>query len=371
MFHFRFPLALLAACGLCAAHAAPLTPAQATQAARLLASDNPADLASAAKGFRSQGESVRAAYQPLLEKAETVHKERLKAKIGVALPVLQKFGESQKEWAAARDACLVLLYQKTGHEARKLADLARSYATAEKAMKDLARHLKNPPAGLTTWQSSAAALNTINAELAWCRDTPERDQDYFRKVPVADHAKAVPSGAAFLTLAGPYQERLEAQSAMERAGLFNNKEIRWPAPALKAFMELINARRYVLGLIPLRLDERLSNAARDHSKEMQQLKYFEHESPVEANKTPWDRAKNAAFEGQCMGENIYMGSAAPEAAFKGWWESDGHRFIMFQKDANTLGLGVVGVHWTLNTGSRDWPETGMEEAGGGKSGRPG
>ena len=104
-------------------------------------------------------------------------------------------------------------------------------------------------------------------------------------------------------------------------------------------MQLINSRRYVLGLTTLRLDECLSNAAGDHSKEMQDLKYFAHDSPVEKNKTPWDRAKNAAFEGRCMGENIFMGAAAPEAAFHGWWESDGHRFIMFQKEANTLGLG--------------------------------
>ncbi len=127
-------------------------------------------------------------------------------------------------------------------------------------------------------------------------------------------------------------------------------------------MQLINSRRYVLGLTTLRLDERLSNAAVDHSKEMQDLKYFAHDSPVEKNKTPWDRAKNAAFEGRCMGENIFMGAAAPEAAFHGWWESDGHRFIMFQKEANTLGLGLVGVLWTLNTGTRDWTETASEAA---------
>ena len=63
-----------------------------------------------------------------------------------------------------------------------------------------------------------------------------------------------------------------------------------------------------------------------------------------------------------------MGNAAPDAAFKKWWESDGHRFIMFQKDANTLGLGLVGVHWTLNTGSRDWPEAAGASV---KSKRPG
>jgi hypothetical protein len=359
--------AITAACFLASAPAA-LTAAQTAQAAKLLASDNPADLAAASKGFRSQGAEVRLAYRGMLEKAEVFHKERLKTRIAGSLTVLRNFAEAQQKWAAAKEACLELLYQKTDHEARKLADLARSYTTAEKAMKDLSRPLKNPPAGLTSWEASAAALNVINADLAWCRDTPESDQEYFRAVPAKDHARALPAGTEFLELAGPYQERLDAQAAMEQVGLFNSKEIRWPAPPLKTFMELINARRYVLGLTPLRLDERLSNCARDHSKEMRDLKFFAHESPTEKNKTPWDRAKNAEFEGQCMGENIFMGSAAPEAAFNGWWESDGHRFIMFQKDANTLGLGVVGVHWTLNTGTRDWTEAAVNQE---KSNRPG
>ena len=71
---------------------------------------------------------------------------------------MENFAEAQQKWAAAKEACLELLYQKTDHEARKLADLARSYTTAEKAMKDLSRPLKNPPAGLTSWEASAAAL---------------------------------------------------------------------------------------------------------------------------------------------------------------------------------------------------------------------
>ncbi len=346
---------LLSACFLTSAAAAPLTPQQTAQAGRLLGSDNPADRAAAARGFRSQGPEVRSAYKILLEKAGAVHKERLKGKVAGSLSVLQSFSAAEKEWTEAKDACLVLLFQKTDKDAKKLSELARSYTAAEKSMKEMSRFLKTPPAGLATWKATAQALNDIEAELAWCRDTPESDQEYFRERPEADSAKEVTGGPAFLELAGPYQQSLDNKTALEQVTQFNEKEIRWPAPVLKTFMQLINARRYVLGQQVLRLDERLSKCAYGHSEAMQRLKFFSHESPIEGHKTPWDRAKKAEFEGNCTGENIYMGSTAAEAAFMAWWDSDGHRFIMFQKEANTLGLGLAGNYWTLNTGNRVWP----------------
>lgn len=369
---FCFPVfpAFLAVCLLASAGAAPLTPQQAAQAGRLLGSDNPADRAAAARGFRSQGAGVRDAYKGLLEKAAAAHKDRLKGKVAASLGVLQNFDAARKEWITARDACLGLLFQKTDHEAKKLAELAKSYTAAEKAMKEMARFLKSPPAGLATWKASAQALNDIEAELAWCRDTPESDQAYFRERAEADSVKELPGGPAFLELAGPYQEGLDNKAALEKATLFNEKEIRWPAPVLKTFMQVINERRYILGQQSLRLDERLSKCAFGHSESMQRLKFFSHESPVEGHKTPWDRAKKAEFEGNCMGENIYMGSTAAEAAFMAWWESDGHRFIMFQKDANTLGLGLSGNYWTLNTGSRTWPEKATAGSPGKTGGKP-
>jgi uncharacterized protein YkwD len=355
MFRFLLPCSLLAVyCFSGLLQAAPLTPQQATMAGRLLASENAAERATVARGMRAQGAEVRATYKGLLEKAELVHKERLKGKVGTSVAVLQNYAEAHKVWEAARDACLDLLFQKTDHESKKLAELAKSYTAAEKAMKELAKFLKSPPPGLATWKASAQALNEIEAELAWCRDTPESDQEYFLTRPVSDSVKLVPGGPAFLELLGSYQTGLDQKLALEEATQFNEKEIKWPAPVLKTFMQLINARRYVLGQQVLRLDERLSKCALGHSESMQRLKFFAHESPVEGHKTPWDRAKLAEFEGNCTGENIFMGSTAAEAAFMAWWESDGHRFIMFQKEANTLGLGLAGNYWTLNTGNREW-----------------
>ncbi len=370
MRRFSFLFVLAAAVCLVPARAA-ISAAQAAQVSKLLASENADERATAMKGVRAQGDGVRESYKPLLEKAQAVHKDRLRTRISGSLSLLEKFTVTHKEWITARDACLVLVFQKTDHEAKKLSELARSYATAEKAMKEMSRHLKTPPPGLTTWKAAATAMNDLEAELAWCRDTPESDQEYFREQAPKERVKEVSNGTQFLELAAPYQERLDAQAALEKSTRFNEKEIRWPAPVLVTFMQVINARRYVLGQQTLRLDERLSKCALGHSEAMQRLKFFNHESPVEGHKTPWDRAKKAEFEGNCTGENIYMGSTAAEAAYMAWWESDGHRFIMFQKEANTLGLGLAGNYWTLNTGNRVWPETAAPvTAKPGAAGRP-
>lgn len=134
----------------------------------------------------------------------------------------------------------------------------------------------------------------------------------------------------------------------------HNEKQSWASPAHKAFARILNERRAILGLQPLRLEEKLSDACAGHSKEMIALGYFEHESPVEKNKTFGLRATNAGFQGEAGGECIYTGSANPAEAEKAWWYSDGHRLINYSRGPNTLGLGIVGTMWTLNVGTYPW-----------------
>ena len=122
---------------------------------------------------------------------------------------------------------------------------------------------------------------------------------------------------------------------------------------------MLNGQRRVVDYAPLRLEEKLCAASTAHSAEMVALKYFAHESPVPANKGFGDRAKNAGFDGFASGECIFAGSRSADAAYGGWWGSDGHRFIMFMEGANTMGIGNAGSEtWTFNTGSRTWPAVG-------------
>lgn len=109
-----------------------------------------------------------------------------------------------------------------------------------------------------------------------------------------------------------------------------------------------------MGLGSLRLDERLSEAAGQHSDEMKKMGYFAHESPVSENKEPGMRAANEEFEGQFRGENIFFSSAGASSvdAYRAWWKSDGHRFGMYDDRPDAIGVGLSSgaTHWTTMTG---------------------
>lgn len=109
-------------------------------------------------------------------------------------------------------------------------------------------------------------------------------------------------------------------------------------------IEECNEWRMLVGLNALVLDPKLCEAARDHSKDMQEQGFFAHESPVPGKKTPWDRAKN--FGTSASGENIFMGSGDPHSANMGWFYSPGHHKNMFSPGQLRIGLGNTGSHWT-------------------------
>jgi len=105
----------------------------------------------------------------------------------------------------------------------------------------------------------------------------------------------------------------------------------------------LNLTRNLLGLDPLTIDLKLTAAARDHSKDMQEQNFFAHESPVEGKKTPWDRAEK--FGTTASGENIAMGTLDGAVANQMWWHSPGHHRNMLG-DHTRVGLGRHGQHWT-------------------------
>jgi len=105
----------------------------------------------------------------------------------------------------------------------------------------------------------------------------------------------------------------------------------------------LNLMRNLLGLPPVVIDLKLCAAARDHSSDMQRLKFFAHESPLPGKKTPWDRAK--LFGTAASGENIMMGVRDGKAANLGWFHSPGHHKNMLGNH-NRVGMGLVGAYFT-------------------------
>lgn len=105
----------------------------------------------------------------------------------------------------------------------------------------------------------------------------------------------------------------------------------------------LNLTRSLLGLKALQIDPPLTAATRDHSSDMETLKFFAHESPVPGKKTPGDRAQR--FGSTYSGENIAMGTLDGTAANKMWWHSPGHHKNMLGSHSR-VGVGRSGSYWT-------------------------
>jgi uncharacterized protein YkwD len=126
---------------------------------------------------------------------------------------------------------------------------------------------------------------------------------------------------------------------------------------------MVNTYREAIGLMPYEADPRLIQAARRHSKEMVDLKYFSHVSPTESEKDFGMRSKNAGYKG-ASGENIAAGGKGGDGTFWMWFDSEGHHKNM-AGGSNALGVGKWNSTYTQNFGGgpRVMQMTDAERAG--------
>ena len=108
-------------------------------------------------------------------------------------------------------------------------------------------------------------------------------------------------------------------------------------------MLALNLTRNLLGLNPLLIDTQLVATARDHSKDMETLKFFAHESPVPGKKTPWIGPVASAPAPRARTSSWASTTAAP--ANLAWFHSPGHHKNMLGNHKR-VGVGVQGVHFT-------------------------
>jgi len=109
-------------------------------------------------------------------------------------------------------------------------------------------------------------------------------------------------------------------------------------------VDLINEERAAQGLQPVTPDPRLTAAARQHSREMNDLEYFSHRSPSEEYGTLTRRLGKAGMKRYgWAGENIAMSaSGSAEGFVKMWMDSPGHRENILRAQFRYTGLGVYG-----------------------------
>lgn len=115
----------------------------------------------------------------------------------------------------------------------------------------------------------------------------------------------------------------------------------------KQVFELVNKQRAKHGLARLWVNTKLVNAARAHSAEMAQKKYFSHSS---ANGETWSSRiiRYGYTRTGCSywkaGENIYYGSglySSPVAVVKAWMASKPHRAVILTKVYRNIGIGAA------------------------------
>jgi uncharacterized protein YkwD len=138
----------------------------------------------------------------------------------------------------------------------------------------------------------------------------------------------------------------------------------------KQLVAAVNKQRAKRGLAKLRVNAKLVTAARAHSADMGERKYFDHDSP-EGESWSSRIVRYGYTRRGCSywkaGENIYYGAglySSPYIVVDRWMRSRRHRAVILTKVFRDIGIGAVktedgygsmdGVVWffTLDVGRR-------------------
>ena len=120
--------------------------------------------------------------------------------------------------------------------------------------------------------------------------------------------------------------------------------------------DLINAYRKANGLKPLKLNTALTEAAKNHSRDLAKWDRISHYGSDGSN--PWDRVKRAGYNAKLAAENVGTGQVSIDEVMKGWQTSPGHNKNLLLTDASDMGIALVQdnktefkTFWTLVVGS--------------------
>lgn len=104
-------------------------------------------------------------------------------------------------------------------------------------------------------------------------------------------------------------------------------------------VDLTNITRKNLGLDPLKINEKLSEAAQAKAQDMIAKQYFAHTSPEGV--TPWFWFKQAGYKYTYAGENLAVHYTTAEAVEEGWLASPSHKANIVNEHYTQIGVGVA------------------------------
>lgn len=115
---------------------------------------------------------------------------------------------------------------------------------------------------------------------------------------------------------------------------------------VRATLCVLNAERARRNLRPLRLNRKLSAAARRHSRAMARRRFFSHNSLSGASFV--DRIRRTGYlsgaRSWTIGENIAYGSggrSSPRAIGTAWMKSPPHRANILSRSFRAIGIGIA------------------------------
>lgn len=104
-------------------------------------------------------------------------------------------------------------------------------------------------------------------------------------------------------------------------------------------IELMNAYRADAGLPPLRANERLTAAADDRMRHMEDEGYWDHTAPDGMTPFVWLRVR--AYDYQAAGENLASGFDTARVLVSSWMESPGHRANILSDSYEECGIAII------------------------------
>lgn len=321
----------------------------AQKALQWMQNSDPAKREAAYRTFQLYGDEGGAIYRRTLEKASQLHEKKLSQILGNErsnpFSELEQIYESLED---ERDRIYKLIKTDYKKDPTKIAMLRREVeslsALRGRALKIAAKDAEALGKSVTT---VATALAEVQREINLIDGDKTAASDCTAEKALEESYE----GSVYLKTKDIVKQLQKEVTNLETAHR-DNDDCEWANGSQKTFTRTLNDFRAVFALTPLRLEERLSAASVGHSRDMASMGFFAHQSPVPGKKSPGDRARKAGFKHAWSGENIFMGSSSPLAAYNAWFGSDGHRFIMFAKGPNLIGVGPHGKHWTMMTGRK-------------------
>ena len=165
-------------------------------------------------------------------------------------------------------------------------------------------------------------------ELYWIRHLTD-DQHVIYDIDRIALAEAVQSADAF------------ADNALSKA--MNSTE--------QQVFNLTNQERAALNIPLLKADNRLTQAARNHSQDMAINDFFSHTGSN--GSSGGQRMSNQGYDWNTWGENIAAGYTSAQSVMNAWMNSSGHRANILRNSFCDLGVGVISntngrLYWTQN-----------------------